>query len=53
MPTLLALTLASCAGFLISRIPLDLPIWAELILSAAAWLVVFIFTKRLLGNLRP
>ncbi len=51
MPTLLALLLASCAGFLTSRLPL--PLWAELILSSAVWLVVFIATKRVLGQLRP
>lgn len=51
MPTFLALLLASCAAFVLSRLPL--PLWAELILGTALWLVVYIVTRRLLRALRP
>ncbi len=51
MPTLLALLLASCASFLISRLPL--PSWGLLILTTVAWLVVFIYAKKVLRSLRP
>lgn len=51
MPTILALLLASCASFLITRLPL--PLWFEFILSSAVWLVVFIFTRKLMQELRP
>jgi hypothetical protein len=51
MPSFLALLLASCASFLISRLPL--PLWLEFILASAVWLVVFIFAKKFLRSLRP
>jgi hypothetical protein len=51
MPTLLALLLASCAAFLVSRLPL--PPWAAIILATVLWLVVYIATRRLLRALRP
>ncbi len=51
MPSFLALILASCAGFLTNRLPL--PFWVANILATAVWLAVFIYTKRLLRNLRP
>lgn len=51
MPTFLALLLAGCAGFLTTRLPL--PPWMGYILSSVVWVAVFIFTKKLLRNLRP
>lgn len=51
MPTLLALLLASCAGFLTSRLPL--PAWGTFILAPVVWLVVFISVKKFLLSLRP
>ncbi len=53
MPTFFALLLASCISFLTGRIPLHLPMWVDFFLASAVWLVVFIFTKKILQNLRP
>lgn len=51
MPTVLALLLASCASFLVSR--LALPSWGIFIIATVVWLVVFIYVKKFLLSIRP
>lgn len=53
MPSLFSSLLATCGSFLFGKIPLHLPIWLQFILGTAVWLVIFIYSKRVLNELRP
>ncbi len=51
MPTFLAVLLATCGSFLVGKLCASL--WLSIPVSSVVWLIIYIFTRRLLQNLRP
>ncbi len=51
MPTLFALLLASCGSFLVGKL-ID-PLWLAIPVSTLVWLVLYIYVRKILRDLRP
>ncbi len=51
MPTLLAILLASCASFAVGKLFSSL--YLSIPISTLVWLIIYIFTRKFLNNLRP
>jgi hypothetical protein len=51
MPTLLATILSSCGSFLVGK--LIEPLWLSIPVSTVVWLIIYIYMRKLLRDMRP